>query len=340
MSLTVSSPGTARMIAVNDEKWAAPSLTSAVLTEGQEQGGLDFTLSKGTLVHGRVTEGPEHRPSPGCGCGARGGRRSPAEGAPHGIRQHVQTESNHPNRCPGSVSDPGRTRSIRAASVAPRQTREPLRIEVKDEVEIVRDLTRRAPAAVSKTFIKGVVVEKTATGERPVAGALAFRWPVRGSHRTDEEGKFLVERESGETIVYAYCPDKALAGFSRLLPANADNVKVVLSPTATVTGRVIDSNGKPRANQRVGVRLASGSASRFEFPGFRRHDRRPGPVHLQGCSGGIDGGDCCRASKRGFVRKRASHRRVVRGPRPGSNPGLRRDRTRGQAREVGREPRA
>ena len=96
------------------------------------------------------------------------------------------------------------------------------------------------------------MVEKTATGERPVAGALAFRWPVRGSHRTDEEGKFLVERESGETIVYAYCPDKALAGFSRLLPANADNVKVVLSPTATVTGRVIDSNGKPRAKQRVG----------------------------------------------------------------------------------------
>ena len=65
MPLTILSPGLPRMIAVKDETWAAPSLTSDVLKEGQEQGGLDFTLSKGTLVHGRVTEGPEHRPSPG-----------------------------------------------------------------------------------------------------------------------------------------------------------------------------------------------------------------------------------------------------------------------------------
>jgi beta-lactamase regulating signal transducer with metallopeptidase domain len=259
-------PGSARMIAVVDEMWAAPSLTSAVLTEGQEQSGLDFTLSKGTLVHGRVTEGPEHRPSPGAAVAlVEDGGLLPKElrtvsASTFKLNRTTQTDAQ--GRYQIRVG-PGRYVLIASGLD---ESAEPLRIEVKDEVEIVRDLTRRTTAAVSKPFIKGVVVEKTATGERPVAGALAFRWPVLGSHRTDEEGKFLVEQTPGETIVYAYCPDKALAGFSSLLPANADNVKVVLSPTATVTGRVIDSNGKPRANQRVGVRLASGSARRFEFP--------------------------------------------------------------------------
>jgi len=38
-------------------------------------------------------------------------------------------------------------------------------------------------------------------------------------------------------------------------------VKVVVTPTATVTGRIIDSNGKPRAKQRVRVELAKGPYS-------------------------------------------------------------------------------
>ena len=213
-------------------------------------------------------------------CG--GGGPLPKE-SPHGLRSTYRLTRSTRDRRPGSLSDPGRPGPYTAASVG-LEGAEPLTIEVKDEAEIVRDLTTEGPAAVGKTFINGVVVEKTATGDRPVAGALAFRWPVLGSHRTDDEGRFLVERESGETIIYAYCPDKALAGFTRLLPADADNVKVVLSPTGTVTGRVIDSNGKPRARQRVGVRLASGSARRLEFRRLRRHDRRAGPVYLQGCS--------------------------------------------------------
>ena len=36
------------MIVVSDENWASPSLVSEVLKEGQEQRGLDFTLTKGT----------------------------------------------------------------------------------------------------------------------------------------------------------------------------------------------------------------------------------------------------------------------------------------------------
>ena len=36
---------------------------NVVLHEDQPRGGLDFTLGKGTLLHGRVTEGPHRSPS-------------------------------------------------------------------------------------------------------------------------------------------------------------------------------------------------------------------------------------------------------------------------------------
>ena len=40
--------------------------------------------------------------------------------------------------------------------------------------------------------------------------ALAFRWPVRGAHKTDGEGRFMVEQTPGETTLYAYCPVRDL----------------------------------------------------------------------------------------------------------------------------------
>ncbi len=255
-------PGHPLMIAVDDETWAAPSLTSTVLQEGQEQGGLDFTLSRGTLIHGQVTEVPENRPSPGMmvSLGERGGplpkelRTVSASTFQLTRNTYTDAQGHYQIRvAPGRYSLRG-SRSDDSERQA---------VEVKNEAEIVHDLV--AKGSDRETFLRGVVVQKTETGERPISGAWAFRWPVYGVAKTDAEGQFLRERTPGETIIYAYCPDKGLAGFSRILPGDADNVKVVLSPTATVTGRVIDSNGKPRARQQVGVRLSSGSASRFDF---------------------------------------------------------------------------
>ena len=257
------SPGHPLMIAVHDETWAAPSLTSTVLQEGQVQGGLDFTLGKGTLIHGRVTDGSDHRPMAGAIVSLL------EEGGP--LPKELRTVSASTfqlNRITYTDAQgryqfrvgPGRY-SLHSSRFddSGRQT-----VEVKNEAEVVRDLV--AKGSNRESFLKGVVMEKTTTGERPVAGAWTFRWPVRGRHKTDDEGKFMAERTPGETIIYAYCPNKGLAGFSRILPGDADTVKVVLSPTATVTGRVIDSNGKPRGGQQVGVRLSSGSARRFDFP--------------------------------------------------------------------------
>ena len=41
-----------------------------------------------------------------------------------------------------------------------------------------------------ETYFTGVVVEKTATGERPVPRASVTRWPVRQLYKTDDQGQF------------------------------------------------------------------------------------------------------------------------------------------------------
>ena len=40
------------------------------------------------------------------------------------------------------------------------------------------------------------------------------------------------------------------------MPADSDNATVIVSKAATITGRVIDTDGKPRARNRVGIWLA------------------------------------------------------------------------------------
>jgi beta-lactamase regulating signal transducer with metallopeptidase domain len=247
-------PGFSRMIVVYDENWAAPSKTSDVLRDGEEKGGLDFTLSKGTLVRGRLTEGPDHRPAAGAIVSLI------EEGGP--LPKEVRTVGASTLRLGRlTYTDARGDYRLRVGPGRYRLATEGLDdsefppVDVQNQDEIVHDLAAKARAR--EMYLNGVVMEKTATGDRPVAGALAFRWPVYGSSRTDEQGRFIVERMPGETTLYAFCPDKSLAGFASV-HAGAESANVIVSKTGRVSGRVVDSNGKPVAKHRVRVQLAKG----------------------------------------------------------------------------------
>ena len=131
---------------------------------------------------------------------------------------------------------------------------EAVTIEVKQEAEIVRDVTLEVPTP-EKTF-KGIVVEKTATGERPVAQARIVVWPLgsSGGWRTDDQGRFEFMRKTGELLLLAYSEEEGLASFSSV-PADRDNATLIISKAATITGRIVDTDGKPRARNRVGIWL-------------------------------------------------------------------------------------
>ena len=58
-------PNQSYLVYVVDDDLAAPSRTGVVLHEGKGRAGVDFRLRRGSLIHGRVTAGPESQPAPG-----------------------------------------------------------------------------------------------------------------------------------------------------------------------------------------------------------------------------------------------------------------------------------
>src|SRR5262249_25641118 len=55
--------GEAYAVCVDDEDWAAPSRLDMVVREGKPVEGVDFKLTKGTVIRGTVTVGPAGRPA-------------------------------------------------------------------------------------------------------------------------------------------------------------------------------------------------------------------------------------------------------------------------------------
>src|SRR5262249_8035328 len=132
---------------------------------------------------------------------------------------------------------------------------EDVTIDVKREAEIVHDVTLKVPS--DERRLKGVVVEKTATGDRPVTRARIILWPLAstGGTTANDQARFEIMRKPGEFLLFAYSEEKGLASFTSV-PADSDDVRVVVSKAVTVSGRVIDTDGKVRGRNRVGIRLA------------------------------------------------------------------------------------
>jgi beta-lactamase regulating signal transducer with metallopeptidase domain len=248
------------IVTVVDETWAAPSLSNVIVREGRAQGGLDFVLTKGTLLHGQVSEAPGRRPARGAvvwlteegGPVAMDVRRSGFHAAK--LMQSSTADAN--GRYHFRVG-PGRY-SLRSSNAGGTQ---PLTVEVNNEAEIVRDLA--LAGTVRNTYFSGVVLEKTPTGDRPVAGA-AVRTLRAGLNNSsspstaDDQGRFRMLRIPGEQSLYGVSPDRSLAGLMPLA-AEADNVRLVISKAPMISGRVIDSNGTPQAGRSLIFKINSGS---------------------------------------------------------------------------------
>jgi hypothetical protein len=248
------------IVTVVDETWAAPSLSNVIVREGRAQGGLDFVLTKGTLLHGQVSEARGRRPAHGAvvwlteegGPVAMDVRRSGFHAAKLMQSSTADANGRYPFRVgPGQYS----LRSPHAGGT------EPLTVEVKNEAEIVRDLA--LAGSVRDTYFSGVVLEKTPQGDRPVARA-AVRTLRAGLNNSsspstaDDQGRFRMLRIPGEQSLFGLSPDRSLAGLMPLA-AEADNVRLVISKAPMISGRVIDSNGTPQAGRSLIFRIDSGS---------------------------------------------------------------------------------
>ena len=243
------------MLAVVDDTWAARSFTNVIVREGQSQDKLDFALIKGTLLRGRVTGEP--------------GGRIP-EGTTVMLLEHGGLL---PKEFRGVIAD--KAELVRDVSVIGADgrfqfrvgpgtytlqggTRQSQRVEspkvsVVDESEVVHDLTLKL--SPPETAFKGVVIVSTPTGERGVAKARVVVSPLGSGTTADDQGRFEIRRKPGPIVFFAYSEEQGLGGFT-VVSADAASSRLVISKGASVTGRIVDTDGKPQAMHRVGIRLS------------------------------------------------------------------------------------
>jgi hypothetical protein len=226
-----------------------------VVRDGEAQNGLDFELTKGTLLRGRITEGPDHRAVAGAPMllveqggllprdyrGVIGDRfqlsRSTTTADSEGRYQFRVGPSNY---------------MITSMNPKTRQS-ESAKMSVSAEPEVTLDLT--LAESPRETIFKGVVVANTPAGERPVAKVRILVSPPGARATSDDQGRFEIARKPGSITMFAYIEDQGLGGFTTF-PADAQSGKVLIWKGASITGRIVDTDGKPQSMHRIGMRLS------------------------------------------------------------------------------------
>jgi hypothetical protein len=243
--------GTLYAIGVVDPDWTAQPLMGITIRPGEQRQGLDLRLIPGTRLHGRVA--------------------SPSEDSTDVYVRHLGPQ------LPPELQIPsiGRTRQsflhwarIGAqgqyeARLAPGdyeilvvdRPREPETRHVDGTGELVIDFLQKPKPPVA---LSGLVVAGGPGGaERPVKAFITLT-PVQGAAfrtTTDDTGRFRMMRPDRESALYAQSPDGVAA--VKIGPAEKE-VKVVLAPPATVTGRIVDVAGRPLAGEGPYLAMESG----------------------------------------------------------------------------------
>jgi RNA polymerase sigma factor (sigma-70 family) len=242
-------------IAVVDAEWAAQSKTGVVVREDVPQSGLDLTLERGAVIHGRVTAGPGSRLSPGRPVMLT--ERGPA--VPPGTFKHQPPNPvfNVFERICDTDED-GRY-AFRVAPGGYQLTGPWLRGNqpARDDLTVVagRDVERdfHLPRDDRPWKTLRVVVRAKDAGGPPIAGAVMVLQtievrepPAQGS--ADDQGRFELPRLPGKLIIYARSPAGDYAGCAVIGGDHDGEVTLVAQPAATARGRVVDEDGKPWAS--------------------------------------------------------------------------------------------
>ncbi|MGH7222680.1 MAG: sigma-70 family RNA polymerase sigma factor, partial [Gemmataceae bacterium] len=243
----------AYIVAVQDKHWAAPYRSGIVVRAGKPVSGVDFVLGRATRLHGRITVGKDGRPASLIYFSLAIDKgeippelRVPNDRTYHPVRMNFPGEIDKDGHYEFHLG-PGEYQLRTQLRVAPVKITIPV---VNPPAEIVRDL--RMPRQETGRFTGRVVDAKG----RPVVGAVVDgqyaaqtgRWfpPVK----TDEKGRFTVERSLDPLVLRAQSADKGRAGVVRI-DAEASEAKIVIGPVAKASGRLLDLQGKPLAGKEL-----------------------------------------------------------------------------------------
>jgi beta-lactamase regulating signal transducer with metallopeptidase domain len=252
-------PDLSYIIAVLDEDQAARSRSGMLVREGQAVESLDFTLRKGTLLRGRVTEGPERKPAIGIAVSLmeqgdvlpkalRGGKGEPAE---EQWFRWATTDTRGEYRF---RVGPGRF-ELKAF-----QDGTPVPLEIENAREIVHNFHDEEDLGTE--FLNGRAIGNKHAQQTPIAGAIVEADFVDGSGRSartiaDSEGHFTLARPPGKTLIlHVRDDDSEVAGFTTV-PPDAKDVRAFAGPAARVIGCVFGRDAKPLGGGRVQLTLTT-----------------------------------------------------------------------------------
>ncbi len=244
-------PDEAYAVYVQDKDWAAPSRLDVVVRHDKPVEGVDFQLSRGTLLRGTVTVGQDNRPA-----AKQYIRLDEAGGqAPEEFREPGDTYAHEIRRQFGVSTDSAGHYSIRVGPgtytlMGPPRTSND-KITINNETELVRDFRMPRP---EKGTLTGWVVLAGARNQR-VAGAkleivAASTYGMAFTVTADAKGHFRADRALDPLVICAKSPDGALGAIVEI-GAEDPQVVIAVSPTATATGLLLDEKGKPAANQKL-----------------------------------------------------------------------------------------
>jgi beta-lactamase regulating signal transducer with metallopeptidase domain/protocatechuate 3,4-dioxygenase beta subunit len=251
------------ILAIEDRNWAARSHTGILVREGKPQAGLDFSLIQGTLLRGQVTQAADGKPAAGASLSlVQDGPPLPQEflGPASGFEGKADLVRFATADAQGRYQfriGPGQYRLLLPGAGG---TKADLNVEGTEEAEIIQDF--HVDQRQGSRTLQGQVVEKTANGERPMAGAIVeavgFGHGGGFSARADAQGRFQGHPPEAPQVIYARSRDGKLAGFT-LVAADAKEITATVAPASELTGRIVDDGGRPVAGRQVQIRLDSGS---------------------------------------------------------------------------------
>jgi thiol-disulfide isomerase/thioredoxin len=260
----------AYIIAVTEERWAAPYRADVVVRAGKPIDGVDFVLGPATRVHGTVTVGKDGRlvARPDVRVDVSRGEIPPelqreGDRTYHEVRMVFWPKTDAQGHFEFHLG-PGEYQLV-----GPSRTK-PVKITIpagQPPAEIVQDF--RMPRPETGPFTLRV----TDAEGRPVAGAVidgeyasqeARRYIPR--EKTDEQGQVTFERSLDPLVLYARTADGPRAGVVRVA-AEEGQARLVLGPVARASGRLVDLSDKPVARKKVlyGIRVYQGQTKHSPF---------------------------------------------------------------------------